>query len=443
MAELPTDPRDAALEDFVAAHFASRGAYVETGVTERHPIDILELDIVWTDYAQDPPKSHPVEVKGGKDIHLGDVFKFYGWTRYLGLPPGQFVHREPFGKADKNCLKHIEARTGIHLVHAHALPDDVDKHLEAMGLPKPVWDKLPDLWRFSFWAQRELLKKLRGAKKKDDVVRETVVKTIEYQRLINDAVFFTPDVPTRVSDLLQAHMGHRNLAASIALELQTGKVEFENPAETATFKNALFGGNHFPVQGVFYLTHRARLYILKAAVDYAVGLKTGTIKNIVIKIGGKEIPLSSSPYAAFGKAVDELSQLKSFMRLPALWQTFLWTWGGFILLDRQEAEYERLSQETGVPVNEIPAALTAFDKLFPVGGGWFRQPSSSQRRVLMMMPAAMRGIGAFRRLLMNGVTEYKDLGYKDSTTWHLGQDNNAGAKLLNESKEGQHGGVGD
>jgi hypothetical protein len=113
----------------------------------------------------------------------------------------------------------------------------------------------------------------------------------------------------------------------------------------------------------------------------------------------------------------------------------MWSWGGFILTDRQDKEYERLSQETGVPVDEVPLAISAFDKLLPVPGGWFKQPSGSQRRVLMMMPAAIRGIGAFRRLLMNGVTEYKELGYKDNTTSHLTQDNNAGAKLLNESKE--------
>jgi hypothetical protein len=180
-----------------------------------------------------------------------------------------------------------------------------------------------------------------------------------------------------------------------------------------------------------------RVYILKAAIDYAVGVKSGVIKKMIVKIGGKEIPLSSSPYAAFGTAVDELSQLNSFARLPTFWQTFLWSWGGFILTDRQDAEYERLAHETGVPASEIPAALSAFDKLFPVDGGWFKQPTGSQRRVLMMMPAAIRGIGAFRRLLMYGVTDYKELGYKDYTTGHLGQDNNAGAKLLNESKEAQ------
>jgi hypothetical protein len=50
MVQLSKDPKGWELEDFVAAHFASRGAYVETGITERRPTDILELDVVWTDY---------------------------------------------------------------------------------------------------------------------------------------------------------------------------------------------------------------------------------------------------------------------------------------------------------------------------------------------------------------------------------------------------------
>jgi hypothetical protein len=57
---------------------------------------------------------------------------------------------------------------------------------------------------------------------------------------------------------------------------------------------------------------------LKAAVDFAVGMKHGTIKRMIIKIGGKEIPLSASPYAAFEQAVNELSGMKSFIRLPVL-----------------------------------------------------------------------------------------------------------------------------
>ncbi len=118
----------------------------------------------------------PVEITGGHNLHLGDLFKFYGWTRYLGLPAGQFVHREPFGRADEHCLAHIAKRTGIDLVHVKDIPQDLDRHLDAVGLPKPAWDGLPDLWRFSFWAQRELLKRLRAERKKDEVIRQTVVQ---------------------------------------------------------------------------------------------------------------------------------------------------------------------------------------------------------------------------------------------------------------------------
>jgi hypothetical protein len=173
---------------------------------------------------------------------------------------------------------------------------------------------------------------------------------------------------------------------------------------------------------------------LKAAVDYTVGLKAGTIKTFVVRIGGKDIPLSSSPYAAFGAAVENLKSMKSFLRLPVFWQTLMWSWGGFILTDREQQEFELLAKETGVLVDDIPIALTAFDKLFPVAGGWFKQPGYDQRRVLMQMPAVLRGMGAFRRLAMYGVDGYDKLGYKDSTGNHMAQDHNAGASLLNSTK---------
>jgi hypothetical protein len=127
--------------------------------------------------------------------------------------------------------------------------------------------------------------------------------------------------------------------------------------------------------------------------------------------------------------------MKSFAQLPTFWQALMWSWGGFILADREKQEFELLARETGILVEEIPTALTAFDKLFPVPGGWFRQPKYDQRRVLMQMPAVLRGMGAVRRLAMYAVDRYDKLGYKDSTASHMAQDHNAGARLLNESNE--------
>ena len=47
----------------------------------------------------------------------------------------------------------------------------------------------------------------------------------------------------------------------------------------------------------------------------------------------------------------------------------------------------------------------------------------------MLMPAALLGIGAFRRKARHGM-EYKDLGFTDYTTTRLIIDNNTSAKLL-------------
>jgi hypothetical protein len=428
LAELAKDPRGWELEDFISAHFISRGCYVETGVKERNPDEILELDIVWTDYRSEPPRPHPVEVKSG-DWGLGEVFKFYGWTRYLELEPGQFIHKEPSTRSDPSSLKRVEGRTGITLLHV-AKPEDAETHFKALGLPDPAWEGLPQIWRFSFWAQRRLLKSI-GEAMRLKVCPESAKAAKAYHQLINDAVFFIPDVRDRVGELLSAHFKHQELAASAAYECETGRVEFTDPPQTETFRRALFRGEYFPIQACLYLAHRARLYILKAVVDYWLARERGEIKRTTLKLGQTLIDLTSGQLTqAMATGVDELSTAKSFRMFPVFWQVFLWSWGGFLLKDRLDEEYADLEKETGVPTNEIPIALSAFDKLFPTPGGWFREPSNDSRKVLILMPAAMRGIGAVRRRAYRGVEHYKDLGYKDGTTDRLTWDHNTGARLL-------------
>lgn len=429
MVQLSKDPKGWELEDVVAAHFASRGAYVEAGVTERRPKDILELDVVWTDYRKNPPESHPVEVKSG-EVHLGDIFKFYGWTKYLQLPPGQFVHKEAFDTTDTDTLTRISENTGIGIFRVEK-DEDAAAQLATLELPKPVSEELTTLWRFSFWAQRRLLMSLAQSIKQG-ICPETAKKAKAYHRLINDAVFFEPEIPGRVARLLEAHLGHQRLARSCALETEKKEVNFEEPADTPTFKKALYDGDHGAVQACMYIAHRARLYVLRAAVDYWMALERGEIKKRVLKIGNVEYDLGPEGlHSAFLKGVKELSKAKSFPMFPAFWQTFLWTWGGFVLKDRQDKEYEILSAETNVPVDEIPIALSAFDKLFPVGAqGWFREAWNHQRRMVMMMPGAMRGVGAARRKAIYEAKDYAGLGFNDHTTNDLIRDNNVVVRVL-------------
>lgn len=427
-AELPADPTGLELEDYVAAHFLSRGCYVETGVKERSPDELLELDIVWTNYRVDPPTAHPVEVKSG-DWGVGDVFKFFGWTNYLGIEPGQFIFRQPCGRLNEASLAHLEKNTKVRLLH---MPDskDLDKHLTSLGLPTPASAELPDIWRFAFWAQRRLLKSLNEAIKQG-IGRGSAKVAKEYHQLINDAVFFVPDVRDRIGDLLGAHLSHQQLGRSFANELESGTVELATPPETQAFRTALYNGRLFPVQACLYLAHRARLYILKALIDYWLAVERGDIPKRTLKFGRILIDFTSKELSqAMVNAVDELSAAKSFRYFGVFWQVFLWSWGGFLLTDRIDEEYAALAEETGVSIDEIPLALTVFDKIFPVPNGWFRTPANDSRRVLMLMPAAMRGIGAHRRRMRADVKSYTALGYNDATAWRMTSDNDAAYRLL-------------
>ncbi len=101
---------------------------------------------------------------------------------------------------------------------------------------------------------------------------------------------------------------------------------------------------------------------------------------------------------------------------------------------RLDEEYAQLEKETGVPVDEIPIALTAFDEVFPIPNGWFRDPPGDARRVLILMPASMRGIGAYRRLRRKGVEEYRDLACGGSTAGRMAGDHNTVVRLLDCSE---------
>lgn len=248
-----------------------------------------------------------------------------------------------------------------------------------------------------------------------------------------------PHIGVRVEQLLSAHFNHPQLARSAAYECETGKVDLSTPSPTKTFTKALYYGAHFPVQACMYVKHRARLYIMKALVDYWLARDRGEIEEPrkgILKAGGKLIlPPPSQLSNAMEKGIKELSAAKSFRSFPVFWQVFLWSWGGFLLKDRLDEEYAELERETGVPAGEIDIALSAFDKVFPVDGGWFKDIKHDSRRVLMLMPAVMRGIGAYRRMVRSGVERYQDLAYMDATNSRLIDDHNSLVRLLDSPDE--------
>jgi len=428
MPQLTANPAGLELEDFVAAHLAARGAFVERGVTDRDPQDLLELDVVWTDYREPTASRRPIEIKSGQ-WGLGELFKFYGWIRYLDLPAGLFVCRQLPGRVEPDALERLTARLGVRLLHIQD-PENCDNEFNGLGLAQPPAPYLPGLWRYSFWVQRRLIKSLSLCID-HGVCRTSAIAAKDYFKLINDAVFFEPDVRERVNLLLNAHREHPRLGHSVAAELAGLPADLVDAPTTDVFKNALFWGRHPPVQASLLLAHRARLSILKAAVDYILLSRTGRLKPEIETVFGPRIDMGvGGVYASFVRAVERYRDAATVHLYPVLWQSFMWIWGGFFLLSKYDEEAAALSRETGVPEGEVENALSMFDALFPFAGGWFNQPTGASRRVLKLMPPAIRGIGAYGRLLRYGLEEYAQFGHQDRTDRHLASDHNAGSRLL-------------
>ena len=327
-------------------------------------------------------------------------------------------------------------RTGIDFLKIADVAA-VDEQLKAFGLPDPATPLLPDIWRYSFWARRRLVRSL-GLAIDSGACPESAKAAKRYLRLVNDAVFFIPDVRDRIEKLLETHFAHQKLGRSAALELETKKANLNNPPSTVTFVRALFDGKHFPVQACLYIEHRSRIYIMKALVDYWLAKRRGELPDRAMKVllGGKVIFEQEPGISnAMKNALVKLGAAKSFRLFPVLWQVFLWSWGGFLLKDRLDDEYAQLASETGVPADEIPLALTAFDEIFPINGGWLRDTNDNGRRVLILMPAAMRGIGAHRRRIQDGAKDFKELKLNEEVKTELARDNGAAATLLDGSDQ--------
>ena len=92
-------------------------------------------------------------------------------------------------------------------------------------------------------------------------VEEMARVAIDYYNLINSGVFLTPDPTDKVRKVYAAYPGHPGLAGELAAELaeHTGG---------EPMNEALRMGVHPELHAALYLEHRARVTLLKSAVDY-------------------------------------------------------------------------------------------------------------------------------------------------------------------------------
>jgi hypothetical protein len=431
MVKLPDTPQGHELEEYVAAYFQTSGYYVDKNITEDN---VLELDVVTTDYASGVPSGTLIEVKSGTTWGFSDLFKVFGWMHYLSIPRGAlFATAAP---PDKD-LKFIQGKGANSLGVAVVCVEDgdlqkaPDRFAEA-GFSKVGNDQLVTMWRFSFWLERRLISQMRKEVKKGSSKAASVM--LEYYRLINDGVFLEPNVAERAHALYSAYRDHPKLTASVAAEINGGTYDQENPVPADNIlKQAIYQGMHPLVQASMFLEHRARLSLIKAAVDYLALSEGGMIKKTRIRgaTGVDDLWFELLP-KSFRAGAESLKG-RPYRQYPFFWQVFLWNWGGFMLKDRIDEETKVLAKQTGLQPEEIPIALSTFDTFFPRADGrsWLVDGTAqSQIRLVRMVPTPFQGLGAFQRMVRYGIKDYSELGYKDYTTQDLVKWHNAAVALL-------------
>jgi len=423
MVKLPDTPKGKELEDFVAALLQATRHFVEKSIEEKN---VLELDVVATSYAKGRPEDQLFEVKSGKDWGFRDVFKLLGQMTYLHIPRGALIAAQcPQDKAlelyqnrcqkvdiDLLVIEDIDSARGIFEAKGYGTADEM----------------FHTLCHFSFWIERCFIHVLRHLTKSNQQA-QAPREALGYYDLVNNGVFLTRDVVERVGQLYKAYMDHPYLTAGAAREMSGGVFDPVTPGGNPLIGEALFKGEHLLLQACMYLEHRARLSILKGAVDYLCGKtkKPQMPGHITIDFG-----LASFP-TTFLRGLSAIEKEPNFWLYPLFWQVFLWGWGGFILKDHEEEEFGELSAQTGLPVDCIPMALEAFNKLFPIPAGWLREPSRASYRLVAMVPSPFCGIGAFQRFLRKRPGDYSKLGLSGQfTAINLAKWHNSAAQLVKE-----------
>ncbi|MFH8563050.1 hypothetical protein [Streptomyces sp. NPDC017988] len=404
--ELPDIPgAGEELEDYVAALFQASGHFVEKQLVESDPADLLELDIVSTDYTHEEAVRQLIEVKGGGWGYT-DLFKVVGLMQYLKIDRGAFFitkwdkretapsRMEPLG-LNVVCFKDFKI---------------APEQFTHKGFGTFVEPELIELWQHSYGVERRFIKLLnqRARKKGEEGAKAAKI----YHRQINNGTFFARAPEESLAMLYEAYREHPKLTRGYAHELDGGAFDPQSVNPNSASYTGMLQGKFPELQACCYLEHRARLSILKSAVDYALAHPDGA-PEFGMSEDGKTWFFEGLTYHAlpetFHSGMAWLREQSNFRRYATFWQQLLWGWGGFYLDDREQQEFEWMSRYSGLPDDEIPVALEAFDRFFPIPGGWFVTAGRTDVRMVKMVPWIFQGIGAHHRRVQYGQSDLSGL----------------------------------
>ncbi|MBS9405688.1 hypothetical protein KG088_19090 [Halomonas sp. TRM85114] len=390
---LPELPKDVEFEDYVAAYLQAAGFFIEKSVIDRGEAEVLELDIIFTNYVENkPPFEKLIEVKSG-GWGFSEIFKMLGWGQYLNIKNLTLVVCQE--KPNQEFYVRKANDIGVKLI-CH--PND-EEHISRSDLLEGAHADSVDVscWRFSYWMERALLKRLKD-KKKSLKNRKSYKAMDDYYHDINSSVFFSKNVIKRADKLYTLYKLYPNLSRKVANESVGSDFDYDyEKIPSHIFNNTFYHSKLTDITLSTFIEHRSRIAILKAAVDFTLFKDNNVQERIEEEANyfGINFSLKDLLPETFLTALDSIKNEPYFYRYPVFWQNFMWLFGGFVLNDYKDDEYQLLSKKTGIPVQEIDSALAAYEKLFPFSNGWFKEADgNSNIKQMKMMCLPFMGVGA-------------------------------------------------
>ena len=397
---------------------------------------MLELDIITTNYNESPPEIFLTEVKSG-GWGFSDLFKLRGWLDYLKINNAIFVATKTKSNIDLYVNKAVALSTALVV-----LPDLKDA---AQPLSFVTYNETPNpldvsIWRFSYWVERIITTDLTH-KKKCARSEERYVVLSNYLHAVNSGAFFCQTISERMEYLCRFFKDNPHVSANTAAEMSglsfTGTY---SDVSSNLFKRTFYQCEYNDLQISTMIEHKSRLTLMKYAVDFILFKNAGRSDlaqdSRTFQVLGHEFEFSSfdSLPLTFKDGIERIKNEPYFHRYPVFWQWFMWAYGGFIILDREREEYAHMSERTGIPLEEVPRALQAYDALFPTKGGWFVNTSPNAKFLkLKMFPVPFMGLGAhYRRRIYCKGNDFKELSVSGThTISDLVSWNNSLVTLLN------------
>lgn len=418
----PQIPKNHYYEHYLSALVALSGRFVERSVVKREKEEILELDVVTTNFSSEKIEKAIIEIKGGKNWGLPDIFKVRGWMDYLKMKSAFFIVQDVTEK-NIDFKKRISADLGISLLsNVQTDPKHLDdKEIEeAFGkIEFPARDAALCSLRFAFCMEEMMLGTLLREEREESTKNgfEGYQKLAQYIHVIHNVSFFEADPLNRISKIFQIYAKNKNITAGIIHEDELG---YPEATDDLTIPNDVFNSLFYQMRDFspLYISLHAellnKLLVLKSSVEYIILKKQDPGKDglaaLLERLRAYILPEN------LRSGVTELEKKPHYFLYPFFWQIYVYLFGGFVILSKKEEEYSLLSSITGVPVDEIDDALSAFDLLFPMQDvSWHHQPMRHQLSLLKLFPIPLRGIGSnFRRLVYSNDKQRSFEGLKSA-----------------------------